>query len=101
MLNALGDWPVVNSIEFHGVHHHLAFFDNKAKVFNLCFAKFAFRWFEVKVGFSDAFKNMFGEMFEIFFVLGENEDVIHIYDAESLFNFVLEGVIHHCLKCQG
>ena len=31
----LGDWPVTDSVKFHGVHHHLAFFDNKAKVFNL------------------------------------------------------------------
>ena len=40
---AFGDWPVMDSIEFGGVHHHLAFFDNKAKVFDLHLAKFAFR----------------------------------------------------------
>ena len=50
---ALGDWPVVDSIEFGGVYHHLAFFDNKAKVFNLCFAEFIFQWFEVEIGFSE------------------------------------------------
>ena len=25
---ALGDWPVMDSIKFGGVHHHLAFFNN-------------------------------------------------------------------------
>ena len=95
LFNILGDWPVMDSIEFCGVHHHLAFFDDKAKIFNLHFAKFAFRWFEVKVGFSEAFKNAFGEVFKIFFVFGKNEDVVH----ESLFDFMLESVIHHCLKC--
>ena len=54
----LGDWPVMDSVEFCGVHHHLAFFDNKAKVFNLHFAEFAFQWFEVEVGFSKAFDEM-------------------------------------------
>ena len=39
LFNVLGDWPVMDSVEFCGVHHHLA---NKAKVFDLCFAKFAF-----------------------------------------------------------
>ena len=72
LFNAFGDWPVTDSIEFCGVHHHLAFFDNKAKVFDLCFAKFAFQWFEVEVGFSEAFKNAFGEAFKIFFVLGKD-----------------------------
>ena len=96
----LGDWPVADFIKFCRVHHHLAFFDNKAKVFDLHFAKFASRWFEVEVSFSEAFKNMFSEAFEIFLVLGENEDVIHVYNAKSLFDFILEDVIHHCLKCQ-
>ena len=44
---------------------------------------------------------MFGEAFKVFFVLGKNEDVIHVYDAKSLFDFVFESVIHYCLKCQG
>ena len=96
----LGDWPVADSVEFGGVHHHLAFFNNKAKVFNLHLAKFAFRWFEVEVGFSEAFENAFGEVFKIFFVLGKNEDVVHVYNAKSLFNFVFESVIHHCLECR-
>ena len=98
LFNILGDWPVMDSIEFCGVHHHLAFFNNKAKVFDLCFAKFAFRWFEVEVSFSEAFENAFGEAFKIFFVLGETEDVVHIYDAKPFFNLILESVIHHCLK---
>ena len=42
LFNTLGDQPVMDSIEFHGVHHHLAFFNNKAKVFNLYLAKFTF-----------------------------------------------------------
>ena len=54
LFDILGDWPVTDSIEFYGVHHHLAFFNNKAKIFNLCFAKFAFRWFVVEVSFSDS-----------------------------------------------
>ena len=83
LFNVLGDWLVTDSVEFCGVHHHLAFFDNKAKIFDLHFAKFTFRWFEVEVSFLEAFKNVFGEAFEIFFVLGEDEDVIHIYDAKS------------------
>ena len=95
----LGDWPVMDSVEFCGVHHHLAFFDNKAKIFNLFLAKLAFRWFEVEVSFSEAFEDAFGEVFEIFFVLGKDEDVVHVYDAKSLFNFVFESVIHHCLEC--
>ena len=99
LLYILGDWPVMDSVEFGGVHHHLAFFNNKAKIFDLRFANFAFRWFEVEVSFSEAFKNTFGEAFEVFFVLGENEDVVHVYDAKSLFNFIFEGVVHYCLKC--
>ena len=97
---ALGDWPVMDSVEFGRVHHHLAFFDNKAKVFDVHLAKFAFQWFEVEVSFSEAFKNMFGEAFKVFFVLGENEDVVYVYNAKSLFNFIFEGVIHHYLECQ-
>ena len=42
LFNILGNWPVTDSIEFHGVHHYLAFFDNKAKVFDLHFTKFTF-----------------------------------------------------------
>ena len=99
LFNVLGDWPITDSIEFCRVHHHLAFFNNKAKIFNLHFAKFAFRWFEVKVGFSETFENAFSEAFKVFFVLGENEDVVYVYDAKSLFNFIFEGVVHHCLKC--
>ena len=99
LFDALGDWPVTDSVEFHGVHHHLAFFDNKAKVFDFCFAEFTFRWFEIEVSFLEAFENVFGEAFEIFFVLGKDEDVIHVYNAKSLFNFILESVVHHCLEC--
>ena len=96
----LGDWPVADSIEFHGVHYHFAFFNNKAKVFfDLCPAKFAFRWFKVKVGFSEAFKNVFGEAFEILFILGKDKNVIHVYNAELFFNLVFDSVIHHCLEC--
>ena len=47
-----------------------------------------------------AFENEFGEVFEVFFVLGKNENVVYVYDAKSLFDFILEGVVHHCLKCQ-
>ena len=89
----------MDSIKFHGIHHHLAFFNNKAKVFDLCFAEFAFQWFEVKVGFSEAFENVFGEAFKIFFVLGEDKDVVHIYNAKPFFYFVFESVVHHCLEC--
>ena len=99
LFNILGDWPVMDSIELGGVHHHLAFFDNKAKVFNLCFAKFAFQWFAIKVSFLEAFENVFGESFEIFFVFGKDKDVIHVSDAKPFLNFIFESVIHHCLEC--
>ena len=91
-----GDWPVADSVEFGEVHHHLAFFDNKAKIFDLRLAKFAFWGFEVEVSFSE---NALGEAFEVFFVLGENEDVIHVYDAKTFFDFIFESVVHHCLEC--
>ena len=97
----LGDLPVTDSVKFGVVHHHLAFFDNKAKVFDLCFAKFAFRWFEVEGGFLEAFENVFGEAFKIFFVLGKDKDVVHVYDAKSLLDFMFESVVHHCLECRG
>ena len=97
LFNILGDWPVTDFVEFCGVHYHLALFDNKAKIFDLHFAKFAFRWFEVKVSFLEAFENVFSEAFEIFFVLGENKDVVHIYNAKPFFNFVFESECHSSL----
>ena len=42
LFDVLGDSPVADFIEFGGVHHHLAFFNNKAKVFDFYLAKFTF-----------------------------------------------------------
>ena len=99
LFDSFWDWPVSDSFQFTGVHHHFAFFNDKSKVFDSSFAELAFAGFEVEVIFSKSLEYFLGHFFQFFFGFRKDQDVVHINNDPSFIEFIFEDVVHHSLKC--
>ena len=69
LFDGFQNWPISDSFQFAGVHHHFSFFNDKSKVFDSSFAEFAFARFEVEVIFSKSLEYSFSHFFQFLYGL--------------------------------
>lgn len=76
-------------------------FDNHSKVFNLFNSELAFFQLKMQVKFGHLLKDMFGAFFVSGSIREEDEEIIHVDDKSSFYNYITKEVIHESLESGG
>ena len=107
-MNPTNDWT---SVTFLGVgqswmpatfwvHLHATFQEDEAEVLDCGLLKGALLHFEVDMVFmEDVGDSYYNPMMLFFGLAAKDEDVVHVYDYDSLIYELSEDVVHHHLEC--